>query len=1151
MKIKYLKIRNIASIESGDIDFENGLIDHETGMPSSLFLITGDTGSGKSVILDCISMCLYGTTPRVRSVNDSRNNVYKNNDGEEISVNNIRQYTRIGISWKDDCYSELAFTGNDGVEYLSRFSLGRTSHRNYRDPAWRLTVGGTMMIEKRDDIKERIQKAVGLTFEQFSRMAMLAQGQFATFLTGKKEERERILEQLTATDIFSRYGEAIYNIFKRTKQAKEISSKIFEEFRKNILNDETLLELQKEQDEKNILASNLRAETDKLRQRISHTEAVMKAEKDISALKADNAELKALEDSPDFLKRSALIDLWDKTESQRGLLANKLETIKKIDTDMRILQEMKYEFIILSEDLSIRREAAKERVKTLDEERNWLQTRESLLPIFTESAVTILKIKNYLALLKESELKVKEATDGKAVIETILKEIGEHEKSVKDKELSCAACQLEINKKSEERDSLDPSKLRKENESLINRKHSLKDLSAQLKKAETERADIEKDEKDLREKAKLLAELNEASDKAVYACKKAEKDLKDSEERYMTMHLSVSKNFRELRRKLSEEHASICPLCGQSISDHLKEWSNDKYFSKLLSPLEEEKKKLTEIFAFAKKEADEAVKVMNTTTGGLKTKEIELNKRKKNLVDTESAIKDRIKALEMTESENLPDIIENELAKIESEIVCISERLTLAEKIQKEIDALIKQKESLDRQHRDADSLLQKSVRNLTKKKEGVKNAELRVEELRLEIQNLRDSITLTLKGYADDWQSDPSANAERLKNDSDTYAEKSSSYAKEMQSLTTLLNALDSITAIQENLSEKLEAVDNEAEGALSFSVKSLKIETLQKKWNDFLIEVSTVISRKTDNESKVKDIEKELYEYYIATGITETTLRQLLGAAREVNEARNIQQKHREDMSKNNAILAEAIKSKEENLRALNIEDISHIEDLEQLKSALTLNDKRQGELTQQLGVIKEKLEADAKIREDSELKRKELELTTLRYEKWEKMNRYFGGTRFRTLVQSHILRPLLNNANIYLHQITDHYTLTCSDDNEQLSILVLDRYNNEPRSVTVLSGGERFMISLALSLALSAMNRPDLNVDILFIDEGFGTLDAKSLEMVMSTLRRLPEINGQTGRRVGVISHREELTEQIPTQIQLRRIGEGRSKIEIRTS
>ncbi len=164
-----------------------------------------------------------------------------------------------------------------------------------------------------------------------------------------------------------------------------------------------------------------------------------------------------------------------------------------------------------------------------------------------------------------------------------------------------------------------------------------------------------------------------------------------------------------------------------------------------------------------------------------------------------------------------------------------------------------------------------------------------------------------------------------------------------------------------------------------------------------------------------------------------------------------------------------------------------------------------------------------------------------------KWEKLNSYFGGTRFRTLVQSYILRPLLNNANIYLSNITDRYALTCSQDNEKLSILVLDHYNKDQvRSATVLSGGERFMISLALSLALSSLNRPDMNVDILFIDEGFGTLDEKSLDSVMETLEKLQNIPGQGGRRVGIISHREELEERIPVKIQVVRKGQGRSVV-----
>ena len=141
------------------------------------------------------------------------------------------------------------------------------------------------------------------------------------------------------------------------------------------------------------------------------------------------------------------------------------------------------------------------------------------------------------------------------------------------------------------------------------------------------------------------------------------------------------------------------------------------------------------------------------------------------------------------------------------------------------------------------------------------------------------------------------------------------------------------------------------------------------------------------------------------------------------------------------------------------------------------------------------------------------------------------------------------MLNNANIYLEQITDRYKLTCSEENERLAILVMDRYNKDAvRSATVLSGGERFMVSLALSLALSSLNRPDFNVNILFIDEGFGTLDEKSLDSVMSTLEKLQAIAGQSNRRVGIISHREELNERIRTQIRVTRHGEGRSKVEV---
>lgn len=203
---------------------------------------------------------------------------------------------------------------------------------------------------------------------------------------------------------------------------------------------------------------------------------------------------------------------------------------------------------------------------------------------------------------------------------------------------------------------------------------------------------------------------------------------------------------------------------------------------------------------------------------------------------------------------------------------------------------------------------------------------------------------------------------------------------------------------------------------------------------------------------------------------------------------------------------------------------------------------------EAHKRMGEIESRLESNRQNVEQVAKRKAEYEAALAKAEKWRRIAGYFGGTRFRTLAQTYILRPLLNNANVYLDKITDRYTLTCSEENEQLSILVLDRYNrNQVRSATVLSGGERFMISLALSLALSSLNRPDMNVNILFIDEGFGTLDEKSLDSVMATLERLQEIAGQNGRRVGIISHREELEERIPVKIKVLKKGPGRSIVE----
>ena len=233
MKLKELHIRNIASIETADIDFENGLNDAITGRPSSIFLISGDTGAGKSALLDGISLALYKKTPRITSVENSKKNKYTNLEGEELSINSIEQYTRLGIKPNEDCYAEVVFEGNDAQIYHARLSLGiylgNTMEVNgqkirpikHRAPSWEYQKGYGAWTPVESNTGEPLLSAIGLSYEQFTRMAMLAQGQFASFLTGNKSERESILEKLTNTEIFSRYGVAISSLCKKAKDAKD------------------------------------------------------------------------------------------------------------------------------------------------------------------------------------------------------------------------------------------------------------------------------------------------------------------------------------------------------------------------------------------------------------------------------------------------------------------------------------------------------------------------------------------------------------------------------------------------------------------------------------------------------------------------------------------------------------------------------------------------------------------------------------------------------------------------------------------------------------------------------------------------------------------------------------------------------------------
>lgn len=1225
MKIKHLSIRNIASIERGDIDFENGLTDPLSNSPASLFLITGDTGAGKSVILDCISMCLYGTTPRVEGVNGVKKNKFSTTDGSELSVTDIEQYTRLGISAKDDCFARLTFEGNDGVNYVSTFALGMTTHRNFAAPKWTLKVGNETILEKKKNVAPVIREAVGLSYEQFSRMAMLAQGQFASFLTGGKEERERILEQLTSTEHFSRYGAAIDRIYKRNKKEKDLLENSLATEKAHILNDEEEALLRSQKVKEDSALERSRSLLDNINERLRLDRDLTRTAEEILKNQSVLKEIEEQRDSEDFSNRRQLLSAWDATSSPRTILLRRLESEKDLRRFCGSLDEAVDEFALYLRLLELRRASTDKGRKELHALEDKLKSKEDFKAIAESAELFSERLQRFATLCEELKLTRRDVSEERSILAS------------SEKSLAAAAQDLEV-----KRSNVDAilSQLKKKHNLLLELtgekglkglRNLLSDLSADKAALESLSKDIVSLDEDIEASVRLHNEiggidrlLNEQESELTslkQSLDKASEESRMADQRYATMHLSVEKGYCDMRRRLRDEHAEVCPLCGSSI-DNPDHWaSDDELFSSILSPLQVERELKTQKLAACQKNFDSLNSEISSVKGqksALVSQYGKLSgqiaKAGKNIVDnlnrlgfsSSSPVTENIGSVSSSASSESPivsdspqDLVTPEmrtaisvrLGEIDTEIVKLTEAISKADAVNEEILKINQLKTTADsakeealKIHHSIDSVCESSRHKIV----GCYD---RIASLIASLRSLKVNLYPISKSFDSDWQYHPLVTSDNLKKDSEEYHSLVAEVNNRSESLDKLIELTASISEQVDQVASILPAGTDKRIALAMESMVSDGDQTMspsdtdfRKGWTELYAAIKGLIRNISEARSAIADANDSLKLFYEESGLNEEYLVGLLNSESLIPDIRKAVEKSDSELAiaKRNLDSGQAmLKSIKESLQSLppiitlsdgsfsigplssdllsdnetgsqgntpsHDEEGVSLPDLSELKTAL---EKDIEERLRSLGSLNSRLADNETLRKNFELLIAKVEAQRATFYKWEKLYRYFGGNRFRTLVQSYILKPLLRNANLYLERITDHYTLTCSDENEQLSILVLDRYNkNQIRSATVLSGGERFMISLALSLALSALNKADMNVDILFIDEGFGTLDAATLNAVIDTLRRLPEIAGQNGRRVGVISHREELADEIDVKIDVVKCGEGRSRIEIR--
>ncbi|MBO2523582.1 MAG: hypothetical protein CW336_06975, partial [Bacteroidetes bacterium] len=237
MKIEKIIIENINSIEKAEISFTEGILAHEP-----LFLITGETGSGKSTILDAITLALYDKSPRYENT--------RNKEKTENGLSNMQSTTNALRKGTNDGKAEVWFSvGSE--KYIATWQMHKTRNGKYDMTNRRKleVVKGEERIvleTKIDTVNQQIAELVGLTYDQFVRSVMLAQGQFNTFLTSEKAKQTEILEMLTGTEVYSRIAEIVGRKKNDAKNEVEKATEFYNSLNGNILPEEELTALNAE-----------------------------------------------------------------------------------------------------------------------------------------------------------------------------------------------------------------------------------------------------------------------------------------------------------------------------------------------------------------------------------------------------------------------------------------------------------------------------------------------------------------------------------------------------------------------------------------------------------------------------------------------------------------------------------------------------------------------------------------------------------------------------------------------------------------------------------------------------------------------------------------------------------------------------------------
>lgn len=1218
MKILKLRFKNLNSLRGEwKIDFSDPA--YSSG---AIFAITGPTGSGKTTILDAISLALYGKTPRLTEITKKTNEILSRRTGE--------------------CSSEVEIETSKGT-YRCSWSQHRADKRpggELQQPEHEITdvKTGKVIATKKRGVLSEVEKITGLTFDQFTRSILLAQGEFAAFVEAESEERSLLLEQITGKKDYTEISKQVHQ--RKSDEERKLGTLKDEIGMISILSTEDKDFLIQQRDQKQGVALDLSKAIETQQGFINWRRNLDSLENDIQKIsgeidefntrKADAAEnlirfelaQKAEKIDKDFSRldevrrqQKGTIEKLDKLKGQIPQIQEeynsavtkeeeasaRLEALKKTwDAESKVIQKVR--------ELDVKLGGGGEQISNLKKERDEINsalennkgdfkkdngklrdTRDEIRDadqylsdhpddgILNEIQATLdERISEYKKLEKKIDEKNTALTE-------VVKQIPGSEKNVLQKKK-----ELEATKKQQSTDSTKLKKMQKDLSNLLQKQ----ELSAWREEEEKAREAFEKlsslkdsveNSKKYQNRINVFEEKNRTLAKSHSDKLKDLEDLQEEQKTKEALAESLEKRAELLARvrDLDAERNLLadgkpCPLCGSH--DHPYARGNIPEPDKSSTELKRIKQLIKGITGKITKISKEDGEITNEISQNADRIELEF---KGQLKEAEGIWKAGYQEFKLP------------LCPADKE-TAVKKIFALYEKNKSDLRVIITTADGEDSKIRDLEGGISSRKSTISQMQQNhqlavtdcnkLKDTKKRLEsELKSDLHALKEQLAGIVQIFDKSGNPDSSPKKwltlqKKLKARYDLYQQQTEEKNRlkniKIELKARILAGDNAIKVAETQLGQKNNYIDKKEEvfGALAAERSGLYGE------KDPAAEEKRIKKQIAAGESAVADATIKKNETYTKLQTTTSAIKNLDNTSQEITavlqplESNFIILLQNSGFSDETSFLDarlepekfEKFKSLGESLKETEIQlndriagkkrergaelekNLTPIGLEELLEKDTSANEKLQN-LRTELGGIIERLDSNEAEKKRAQSHQEKFETQQAEFNRWNRLHKLIGsadGKKFRDFAQGLSFEILISHANRHLQKMSDRYLLI-RDSKVPLDLNVVDNYQaGEIRSTKNLSGGESFIVSLALALGLSEMASRTVRIDSFFLDEGFGTLDDEALD---TALVALSELQQKEGKLIGVISHVPAIKERITTQISVEKKTGGQSIIK----